>query len=371
MLGRLVVRWFKTWILLPIASGLLMACSSSSLEPYTTSVEPLILVPISQAGVMDKRGRFREIMCAVIAQRGDQLPDYMSCDDALTTVGNEPPPTGKPVALAEAAMPLVAVLIPGVGWDCLSSWMDLQQSVAEHLRQFGYDQVTVQVDTLSGTETNARKIRDGIMAMPVGNLQRNLVLIGYSKGAPDILEALVEYPEIHPRIAAVVSASGAIGGSAIANDASQAQVELMQHWPGAECENGDGGTVESLRPAVRKNWMAHHPLPDNIPYYSLVTYPEPDRISWLLKSSYKKLSRIDPRNDGQIIFYDQVIPDSTLMGYVNADHWALAVPISRSHSWIGATVVNQNHYPREALLESVLRFIEEDITMSEPIRLVK
>jgi hypothetical protein len=56
-----------------------------------------------------------------------------------------------------------------------------------------------------------------------------------------------------------------------------------------------------------------------------------------------------------------VIPGSALLGFVNADHWALAVPISRSHEIIGRAFATQNAYPREALLEAVLRFIEEDI----------
>ena len=187
------------------------------------------------------------------------------------------------------------------------------------------------------------------------------MLIGYSKGAPDILEAVVSYPEIRQRIAAVVSAAGAVGGSPLANNATQSQLELLRHWPGARCTIGDGGAVESLRPSIRKKWLANHALPRDFPYYSLVTYPRPERISTILKSSYDKLSRVDARNDSQVLFYDQVIPGSTLLGYVNADHWALAVPIARSHSMLGSTFVDQNNYPREALLEAVLRFVEEDL----------
>jgi hypothetical protein len=80
--------------------------------------------------------------------------------------------------------------------------------------------------------------------------------------------------------------------------------------------------------------------------------------------TYNKLSRVDARNDSQLLFYDQVIPDSSLMGYLNADHWALAVPIARNHAFLGATFVNHNDFPREALLEAVLRFIEEDLAQS-------
>ena len=174
----------------------------------------------------------------------------------------------------------------------------------------------------------------------------------------------MSYPEVHKRVAAVVSAAGAIGGSPLANDATQSQLELMRHWPKAQCSSGDGGALESLRPATRKAWLAKNSLPSDVPFYSLVTYPNPERISTVLLSSYEKLSRVDARNDGQLLFYDQIIPGSTLLGYVNADHWALSVPIARSHSMLGTTFVDQNQYPREALLEALLRFVEEDLAAS-------
>jgi hypothetical protein len=31
---------------------------------------------------------------------------------------------------------------------------------------------------------------------------------------------------------------------------------------------------------------------------------------------------------------------------------------------LGATFVNHNHFPREALLEALLRFVEEDLSRS-------
>ena len=67
-----------------------------------------------------------------------------------------------------------------------------------------------------------------------------------------------------------------------------------------------------------------------------------------------------------MIFYDQIVPGSVLVGYVNADHWALAVPIARSHVMVGALFVNRNDYPREALMEALLRFIEEDLASAGP-----
>jgi hypothetical protein len=339
-------------------------CMSKPLMPYTEESEPLLLAPVSVTGVEDQRGRFREIFCAVIEKRGASLPDFMPCNEALMRVGTEPAGTGSRVELGQAGRKLVAVIVPGVGWDCIAKWLDLQMTAEQQVHQFGYDVVALKVDAFSSSANNARQIREAIMGMPQDSAAADLVLIGYSKGAPDILEAVVTYPEIRGRIAAVVSAAGAVGGSPLANAATQSQLELIRHWPKSQCTTGDSGAIESLLPDTRKAWLANNPLPADLPFYSLVTFPRPDRISSILSSSYKMLSRIDARNDGQLLFYDQVIPGSTLMGYVNADHWALTVPIARSHATLGTTFVDQNHFPREALIEAILRFVEEDLEKS-------
>jgi len=353
-----------TWIGITLASLALGGCSSAPLLPYTAKTPPLMLVPASQAGVVDKRDRFREIFCETLETRGTSLPDYRPCDQALVHVGAEAPATGRKVDLGPSQRRLIAVIVPGIGWDCFSNWLELKGSTAKHVRRFGYDLIMPKVDGLSSSVHNARQIRDAILQMPTIEDEPRLVLIGYSKGMPDILEAVVSYPEIRPRIAAVVSAAGAVGGSPLANDAEESQLALFRYWPGAECPPGDGGGIDSLRPGTRKTWLEKYSLPSDFPYYSLVTFPEPERISSVLKLPYGKLGRVDGRNDGQLLFYDQVVPGSTLLGYVNADHWAVSVPIARSHRLLGSTFVDHNDFPREALLEAVLRFVEEDLEQS-------
>lgn len=339
----------------------LTGCATPPLIPYSTDTPPLVLLPAASAGMPDARGRFREIFCAVLQARKPDIPDYRPCDEALTRVGAEPAGTGKPVDLGPSSRNLIAMAVPGIGFGCFEPWLKPPGTVAMHLRQFGFEAAWLKVDPLSGTENNARQIRDAIMATPLASRGPRLVLIGYSKGAPDILEAIASYPEIHSRVAAVVSAAGAIGGSPLANDAQQYQADLLQHFPGSECRPGDGEGVNSLRPAVRRAWLASHKLPTSVRYYSIATFPARERISSLLQSSYEKLARVDSRNDSQVIFYDQLIPGSTLMAYVNADHWALAVPIARTHGTVGALFVTENAYPREALAEAILRFVEEDV----------
>ena len=347
-------------LLCAAAAATIAGCADAPLVPFSTDAPPLILVPATLAGVHDDRGRFRAVYCAVLTARAGELPDLRPCDDALTRLGSEPADSGRPVPLGESRRHLVAALVPGIGYDCVVRWMEPQGTAAAHLRKYGYDLIGIKVDALSGTTRNAGQIRDAVMAMAPTPGAPRLVLIGYSKGSPDVLEAIVNHPEIRPRLAAVVSVAGSVGGSPLANDAAQYQADLLRHFPGAACDAGDGGGVASLRPAVRREWLARNPLPA-LPMYSVVTLPRPDRISSILRGSADKLSRVDGRNDSQMIFYDEVIPGSTLLGYVNADHWAVALPIARSHDTVASLFVTQNAYPREALLEAVLRFVEEDL----------
>ncbi len=179
-----------------IAVAVLGGCASQPLMPYSADTPPLVLVPATQAGVQDKRARFREIFCAVLEARKSDLPDYRSCDEALTRVGAEPAGTGRPVTLEPSRRGLVAVLVPGIGYDCFESWLEAPGAVSAHLRRQGYDLSSIHVEGLSSTARNARLIRDALMSMPTEDGPPRIVLIGYSKGANDILEALVTYPEL-------------------------------------------------------------------------------------------------------------------------------------------------------------------------------
>ena len=61
---------------------------------------------------------------------------------------------------------------------------------------------------------------------------------------------------------------------------------------------------------------------------------------------------------------DQFVPGSTLLAYLNADHWAVA-PISRHLGVAGGLLLDKADYPRAALLEALLRYVEEDLDSRE------
>ena len=130
------------------------------------------------------------------------------------------------------------MLVPGFGYDCFKSWLEAPGTTDAHLRRHGYDLSLIGVEGLSSTTRNARLIRDALMALPAESGPPRIVLIGYSKGSNDILEALVAYPELRPRVAAFVSIAGTIGGSPLANDSEQDMAELLTRFPGCQVHRG-------------------------------------------------------------------------------------------------------------------------------------
>jgi len=357
----------STGVIVAILLALLLtACAGKPLVPYSTSYEPLDLAPGNPQGLEDGRSRFREIFCAINQDHGTDLPDYMPCGEALATVGTEATPSQRPVDLGASNRNDLVLLVPGLGYQCIKNWLDHDNSAPNHVAEYGYEVDFLEVSGLSGSPHNAKMVRDYVLDLPPQQAGRPLILVGYSKGAPDILEALVSYPELAEKVTAVVSFAGAIGGSLLADDATLSQVNLLTKVPKSDCDQGDGKSLESLSPELRKAFLANNELPGNIRYYSVVAFPDPKRISFGLKSSYRKLASIaDGRNDSQLVFTDQVIPGSTVLAFVNADHWAMAVPVARQHKFAASTFVSQNNFPREVILEALLRYLEEDLS-NEP-----
>jgi hypothetical protein len=250
-----------------------------------------------------------------------------------------------------------------MGWDCVRELIDEEQLPTTRLREFGYSTTLLDVEGLSSSECNAELIARQLGAEADDG--RPLILVGYSKGATDLLVALNQYPELAARTAALVTVAGAVGGSPVIEHTTELTTAALRLSPYGECTVGDGGVLDSLRPPRRHAWLLDH-LPLAVPTYSMITAPEPDRVSRLLRSSYKLLGAVHPINDGALLHWDQMLPGSTLLGYANADHWAVAVPIEIEDIPLGELLF-RNGYPRTRLWLALADFVIADLQPADAL----
>ncbi len=339
---------------------LLAACGGKAVLPPVADTVPLILAPISKTQTVDARGRFREIYCAVREDHGKSLPDDRPCEEALWKLAEEPAPSERPVNLGKPQPNLRLLVVPGLFNDCLAHMISVFSDALAHLETLGYKTGYLPVDGRSGCARNALQIRDYLLSAALDPGEK-AILVGYSKGTPDILEALVGYPEVLPRVAAVVSVAGAVGGSPLADELADFYQSILMHVPAPHCPAGDGGGIESLKSRTRHLWLSNHPIPEGVRFYSLANFTGREETSSIMRPKYDHLARIDSRNDGSVIFYDMIIPGSTLLGYARADHMAVAMPFNRAWPTLSAGILDRNAFPREVLLEAAIRFVEEDL----------
>jgi len=325
---------------------------------YDRETPPTVLVPIGYAGISDERARFREIYCAVQQDHGSRLPDDRPCDQALHRLADEPDGMGKPVHLGPARLPLRLVIIPGLAEECVADFIRPLSDARPHLESLGFKTDFIMVGGLGGSAQNAFQIRQAAAGMALTPGER-LVFIGYSKGATDVLEAMARYPELSSRTAAVVTLAGVVSGTPIADDVPEVLKKLADWVFEGKCPPGEGRAFESLSRKERLTWLAANRLPASVRYYSLAAFTDRENISLILRPSYDKLSLVDPLNDSQVVFHDALVPGGTVLGYLNADHWAVAMPFNREHPALAGVFITRNSFPREVLLEAIARFVEE------------
>jgi hypothetical protein len=187
-------------------------------------------------------------------------------------------------------------------------------------------------------------------------------LLGYSKGATDILHFLVDYPEIAKKVTALLSVAGVINGTPLADKFAETYANWFKNTPIKKCEPGDGGVLESLKRNTQFPWLAVNPLPQDVQYYSVVAFTHRENVQPGLLFTYDLLRSTDPRNDGQVIFYDQVIPGSSLLGYINLDHWAIAVPVREKMASAAWEAASTHPHVRNLLFEAMILFLVEKLS---------
>ena len=312
--------------------------------------------------IQDERARFREVFCSIMRDEGRVDHEDASCDRWLWRLPDEPEAADVEPAVAPAPESLAIFLVTGAFSECVGEEARPLSAGAERLRTAGAHVETIIVSGRSGSDHNAQQIADVLERAQLHGDQTT-ILIGFSKGALDILHFLVNFPLASSQVDAVVSIASPVFGSRLADKADSTYSTLLAKLPYYTCPPGDGQIMRSLRTDTTTQWLASNSLPSHVRYYSLASFTTREHVARGLAPTWKFLNHTDPRNDGQVIAADAVIPGATLLGYANADHWGVATTVESVHTYLGARP-DPAPFPLESLFDSIVLFVSDDLTRS-------
>jgi hypothetical protein len=339
-----------------VAAGLALAvagCASGPpLQPEGHRSPPLVTTTADQAGVRDLRGAFRTALCDRLAGAEP------GCDKVLTRMGGEPPPDTDPFPSVEAQASRYRIgIVPGFLAECLDDEARPYAAEEKRLRAQGFEVVYLKTTGRGSVAINAYLIAQQIAALPPD--PRPFLVFGYSKGMPETLDAIVKYPAARGQIAAVVGMAGAVMGSPLVDRHEDLYESTLMGLPLGHCAADTGDGVHDLRRDVRIAWWAKHGREIHVPLYSLVALPERERVSPVMAGTHAQLSDIDPNNDGQLLSTEAIAVPGALLGYVNADHWAMAMRLSLAFPLLASSFIDD--VPRGALLGAAIAVVVRDL----------
>jgi len=334
------------WVLAVVSMLLLVTCTTKTLVPYSETMPPVVLAPLAAAGVEDMRGRYRAAVCA-------RLPAARPCDQVLVRLPGETPDgvTGTPPDLAQRYR---LVFVPGLFADCVARVVQPLADIMDPLRHTGFEVYCFQVAGRGSSAEHAQQLARQLAAL--GEDPRPLLVFAYSKGLPDMLELLVHAPAVSHQIAALVSLAGAVNGSPLVDNLHGLYRTWLAALPLPGCAQGTGEERRDLRRETRLAWWLQHRQAVRVPGFSLVALPRPEHVSPVLAALHAELGAVDPRNDGQLLWYDAVVAPGRLLGYVNADHWAIAMPLRQQLPALA--FLFQDDVPRLTLIEAAIEVVD-------------
>lgn len=343
----------------------LLALAFGAAMPGCTSIDPLraqpptdLLPPARRALVdVDARGPFADLFCRHYAHTAhDPARDCRSwvvpaelLPLPRKTTGVAPPPRAV----------TAVVIVPGVFGECTAPWVQPFSADYAYLESRGLRVAVIPTAGRGSSEHNAR-----IIGQFFAHLDwRDVLVLAYSKGAQDFMQAAAapDAARWTGAVSAFVSVAGVVNGSPLAEPNVGWYEHLMKHLPLPHCGPSDGGAIRSLTYRAALNVRARFEQAA-LPFksYSVVAMAVPGAVNPLLTPFQRALTRADPRNDGQMLALDAILPHSVLLGTFAADHWAIALPFEESDAAVMRPFSVRNAFPRRPLIEAILDYVTHD-----------
>lgn len=333
---------------LVLLGALAVAGCSAAPPPAQPPVMPAALAPIPAS--RDKSHAFARVFCATLPHTADR--DGKRWGDCARYIEPAEPPSPLP----PLATPYRFLLVGGFGDGCFRDARAFGTAVT-HLRDAHHlDVDAFAVAPFASSEENGASIARQIDAGWTADRTRRYVLVGYDKGAPDLLEALQLLADPAAKVAAIVTVAGVVGGI-WRPDAVRALMDPAAPWMADRCPGNQADGAHSLLRDVRLRFLRENPLP--VPGYSIVAASDATDTSTALGAAWKSLSIYAANEDGVLLAWDAILPESTFLGSLKADHWAVALPFDAAGR--PPKGIDRNRFPRDALLEALVRYVSGDL----------
>jgi len=348
----------------------LAACTSSPLLAYQPEDPPAVSLPLAAAGVSDARAPFAALFQRELRRQGG--------DGAVDAWLHGPVP-----ALPEAAFERLdrsfaarragtaVLLVPGLFGDCVDDQSVPfgdgvrrdrdDEAVASYAQYADLGLHSVRLAHLPGRgspQRNGQRLAEAVRALARSDGVRRIVLVAYSKGTTDALHAAAELADTSASVPlALVSVAGVVMGTPLADRYEALYGAVAGRVSPFDCSPSEGGEVAGITRRERVRWMAANPLPAKLARFSVVAHAAPEETAPLLRATQRLLAQVDPRNDGQMIASDAMLPGGALLAEARADHWDVALPRNRHPNPIVRATASGRDYPREALFRALMRWV--------------
>ena len=303
----------------------------------------------------DDAARFADTFCTVLQQDPDG-GEWGPCEKYLDGGGRV---DAKLVNLNKNYRVLI---IPGFMSSCFPESPAFQEGQEALKSKYGLTIDLLAVPNDPSTE-NAKMIGDYIREQRKTDA-RKFILIGYSKGTPDAQEALARDKDVSDAVAVFITVAGASGGSQIAElIPGMADAYIKQYFKMDSCKGDVAAGFKSLKRSERQAFLGQFPNPV-VPTYSIIAFSDSTNTSKALKQSWMMLAGADSYQDGQLTRQDAIVPGAKFLGALRGDHFSVALPFEKSTQQMIRTEMDKTHFPRAALLESLLRFVTADLNLN-------
>jgi len=295
---------------------------------------------------------FGDIFCSVLKQNNPGGGEWGPCSRYIDSPGKED------LKLAPVLTKYRVLIVPGILSSCLAESPAFQEGQDALKKQYGLDVSLLQVPNDS-SESNAKMIAAYLRDHRAED-GKKYILVGYSKGGPDIQVTLAQEADVVNQVAAFVTVAGASGGSPIADLLPQVTEKYMKTVPLKSCQGDLSTGFRSLKRETRQAFLAAHPIP-TVPTYSLIAKADQSTTSKALLETWRALLSYGTDEDGQLLKDDAIVPGAKFLGAALADHFAVALPFDKSADSAIRSGMDKSSYPRAALLESLIRFVTADL----------